>query len=164
MGRIKRIVIHCSDSEYGSAIEIDRWHRKRGWKKIGYMGVILNGYIASAQGNDYWVHSDGAFEWGRPLDHDKYIDSSEKEAHAFGINSQSVGICLIGKHDFSVRQLLNTRKLVNCLLSMWKLTTEDVVGHYEVDTKGKTCPNIDMDLFRQFLKNQQLIDKLVLKE
>jgi hypothetical protein len=36
MRAIKQIIIHCSDSEFGNVIQIDRWHRERGWKGIGY--------------------------------------------------------------------------------------------------------------------------------
>lgn len=162
MGTIKRIVLHCSDSKWGSAVEIDRWHRKRGWRKIGYMGVITNGYIMRYTSDAYWRFSDGAFEWGRPLDQDNEIESGEVEAHAFGINKESVGICLIGQHDFSVSQLLEARKLINHLRNKWGLSCQDVVGHYEVDSK-KTCPNIDMDTFRRFLIDHRLIDDLFKK-
>ena len=157
MGKIEKIVLHCSDSEWGSAVEIDRWHRARGWTKIGYMGVILNGYPIK---DVYWEPSDGAWEWGRPLDHDNLIEPNEIEAHAYGINSKSVGICMIGKSQFSYRQFMAARRFILALVAKWGLTLKDVIGHYEVD-KSKTCPNINMDTFRLFLTDVNLIDELM---
>ena len=43
MREIKKIIIHCSDSEFGDAALIDKWHKERGWTGIGYHYVILNG-------------------------------------------------------------------------------------------------------------------------
>jgi hypothetical protein len=132
MGKIEKIVLHCSDSEWGSAVEIDKWHRLR------------------KSDDAYWPDSDGSFEWGRPLDQDNDIEPREIEAHAYGINSKSVGICLIGTNDFSEKQLICAKNMINKLLKQWGLGHKDVIGHYEVDSR-KTCPNIDMDLFRKFL-------------
>ena len=55
------------------AAEIDRWHRERGWLKIGYHFVIKR---------------DGTIEEGRHVD--------EVGAHAKGHNSTSVSVCMIG--------------------------------------------------------------------
>jgi hypothetical protein len=43
--KIDTIVIHQSDSAFGNAAVIDKWHRERGWSGIGYHWVILNGRI-----------------------------------------------------------------------------------------------------------------------
>ncbi len=40
---IKRIIIHHSASDFGDAKLIDKWHKERGWKGIGYHFVVLNG-------------------------------------------------------------------------------------------------------------------------
>lgn len=159
MGTIEKIVLHCSDSEFGTAVEIDRWHRGRKppFKMIGYMGVILNGYPIPGV---YWEPSDGAWEWGRPVDHDNIIEPNEVGAHAFGINAKSVGICMIGKEKFSYHQFHAARRFILALVAKWKLSLKDVIGHYEVD-KGKTCPNINMDTFRLFLTDVNLIDELM---
>lgn len=156
--KIENIVIHCSDSDFGTAVMIDQWHRARGWKQIGYMGVILNGYPVK---DVYWEPSDGAWEWGRPLNQDNYLEPWEEEAHAFGINQKSVGICLIGKHSFSMRQLMGARQYVRQLCQMWGLPFSSVIGHYEVPNANKSCPNIDMKVFRAFLVDHHLIDDLV---
>jgi len=164
MSKINRIVLHCSDSEWGTAVEIDRWHRERGWRKIGYMGVILNGYPMRHSADSYWDHSDGSFEWGRPLDNDNFIEANEVEAHAFGINRNSVGLCLIGEKSFSMRQLIVARKIIRHLCDLWGLTYKDVIGHYEVPDANKPCPNINMDTFRKFLVNVDLIDDLMVNK
>jgi N-acetylmuramoyl-L-alanine amidase. len=163
MNKIEKIVIHCSDSEWGCAIDIDGWHRAKNppWKKIGYMGVILNGYVRP---NEYWEICDGSWEWGRAVDKDQWLEPDEVGAHALGLNSTTVGICLIGKEKFSFRQLLAARQYVNHFRELWKLTVADVVGHYEVDHAGKTCPNINMNTFRSFLIDHHLIDDLVCKQ
>ena len=70
------IVIHCSavrPNQRSSAKDIDDWHRKRGWKCIGYHFV---------------VRRDGTVETGRRLD--------EVGAHVVGHNRYSIGICYEG--------------------------------------------------------------------
>ena len=37
------IIVHHSDSDYGSAAIIDKWHRERGFDELGYHFVIGNG-------------------------------------------------------------------------------------------------------------------------
>ena len=70
------IIIHCSATPPSmdvGAKEIDKWHRQRGWRKIGYHYVITR---------------DGDIQEGRELD--------EIGAHCRGLNSTSVGVCLVG--------------------------------------------------------------------
>ena len=76
MRRITEIIIHCSATEAGrdfTAVDIDRWHKQRGFKRIGY---------------HYVVRLDGTVEEGRPV--------SEIGAHCKGHNAHSVGICYVG--------------------------------------------------------------------
>jgi len=74
--KINKIIIHCSATREGediSASTIDKWHKKRGWKGIGYHFVVrLNGII----------------ETGRML--------NECGAHTKGENCTSIGVCYIG--------------------------------------------------------------------
>jgi len=145
----KRIVIHCSDSFWGSAPEIRDWHiNGNGWRDIGYQYVINNGKIKV----DYYLDSmNGAIEIGRPIDGDMIVDSLEKGAHAYGYNSDSIGICLVGKEHFSPSQIGTLIDLVSDLMVKFKIPIKNVVGHYELDPK-KTCPNIDIDSFRKLLR------------
>lgn len=81
--RTDYIVIHCSATPASrdiGAAEIDRWHRDRGWRRIGYHLVI---------------RLDGTVERGRDLD--------AVGAHCKSHNYVSVGVCLIGGVDESGR-------------------------------------------------------------
>ena len=148
--RISNIVVHCSDSEWGSAAEIRRWHLERGWRDIGYHFVILNGVIRP----DYYVDTlDGNIEVGRQLDGDPFIDENEVGAHTLGYNENSVGICLIGVNGFSAPQIGALLKLLLHLSKLHKVENQAVLGHYETENAGgKTCPNINMSHIRYIVK------------
>ena len=77
MKDIEKIIVHCSATREGdesiNAEVIDRWHKKRGWKGIGYHFVIL---------------IDGLIETGRMID--------KCGAHTKGLNCSSISICYIG--------------------------------------------------------------------
>ena len=76
MRRITEIIIHCSATEAGrdfTAADIDRWHKQRGFKCIGY---------------HYVIRLDGTIEEGRPV--------TEIGAHCKGHNAHSIGICYVG--------------------------------------------------------------------
>ena len=73
------IIIHCSATRAGqdfTAADIDRWHRARGFRSIGYHFVI---------------RLDGTIEPGR--------DVSLDGAHCTGWNRRSIGICYVGGLD-----------------------------------------------------------------
>ena len=95
MREINKIIIHCSDSEFGSKKLIDKWHKERGWDGCGYHYVITNGI------DDYMVkynkNHDGLVQEGRPIE--------KMGAHVKGHNKDSIGICLIGKSNFTPAQL-----------------------------------------------------------
>lgn len=148
MKKWKRIVIHCSDSYWGSAVEVRQWHLDRGWSDIGYQYVIDNGKIKS---NYYLDCMNGSVEVGRPIDGDMIVEQGEQGAHAYGYNSDSIGVCLIGKERFTPAQMAALFDLVSDLMVKFEIEPENVVGHYELDPK-KTCPNIDMGAFRKLLK------------
>lgn len=74
-------VIHHTASPDVSAKTIDRWHRARGWKGIGY---------------HFLIHQDGTVEAGRPL--------NRKGAHAKGRNNR-IGIALCGYDTFTKEQI-----------------------------------------------------------
>ena len=163
--QVQDVFIHCSDSSWGTALEIDRWHKARGWDRIGYLCVIGNGKPFSGM-VEPWNFADGNVEWGRPLDDDTILESGEIEAQVFGWNDRSVGICLIGKPDsngkchFTQAQLLKAKEVVLELLNHFSLTADAVKGHGEVD-KGKICPGIDMNDFRAFIKGEMNVSDLL---
>lgn len=147
-----RIFIHCSDLDYGTAVAIADGHRKKGWKTIGYHECVSNGYPAKS-----WFDSktkvpylEGAVEIGRIIDADSEFEPFEQGAHVAGHNEQSYGICMIGKYEFSDIVLNRTLEVVRYRMSQFGIKPKNVLGHYECDS-GKTCPNIDMNIFRKHL-------------
>lgn len=137
MREIKKIIIHCSDTESGDAAAIKKFHMApppegRGWDDIGYHWVI---------------DLDGKIEPGRP--------EPEEGAHCEGHNFDSIGICMIGEKNFTVVQLESLQVLVRNKMDQYHLNENDVYGHYEFDTaiaQGKSCPNILGNVLRAFVK------------
>jgi len=149
--KIENIILHCSDSEFGSADIIRQWHKANGWRDIGYHFVITNGVLTSKA--PYMEENDGLVQCGRSFDGDSFITDNEVGAHALGYNSKSVGICLIGKTRFTAAQFGAAFKLIGDMCRKYDLKSQAVLGHYETaQAGGKTCPNIDMGAFRTLLK------------
>ncbi|NJO17739.1 MAG: hypothetical protein HC877_18995 [Thioploca sp.] len=160
--RHKGIVIHCSDSNYGDANIIDSWHQERDFKRsnkyinkfyplkhIGYHFVILNGYIDNSK--DYVSELDGYIQYGRAL--------GEVGSHAIG-NNEDVGICLIGKKEFSNHQIIQLYTLCLKLMLDLRIEYSAIIGHYETKYERnkpapKTCPNIGMNRVRTRLNAVQ---------
>lgn len=162
MADIKNIIVHCSDSAWGDEFVINKWHKERKFKtvnvggvemSIGYNAVILNGFLRNSR--DYIRSFDGALASGRYVDLDMDIEADEKMAHALGHNSTTIGICIIGKDKFTRMQIIRARLYITERMRIHGLNPEDVLGHYEVND-GKTCPNIDMDVFRRYLVDRNI--------
>lgn len=136
---IRKIIIHCSDSNWGNVDIINSWHIERGFSKIGYHYLILNGYetYKDLKEKAYKQGVDGLIQVGRSLD--------EVGAHCEGHNSDSIGICLIGTNAFTPNQLFSLKNLVLTLLKAFNLTPEDVYPHYYFNP-NKTCPNFNIKL------------------
>ena len=109
-----------------SAQDIDRWHREKGWLKIGYHFVIKR---------------DGTIEEGRHV--------NEIGAHAKGYNSTSVSICLIGgmtedltkaEDNFTEDQWLALGATVDMLTH--RFPDAEVIGHNEISEKD--CPSFNV--------------------
>ena len=151
MKSINYIILHCSDSVWGSAREIEKWHKARGWAGIGYHYVITNGWILPKLFLNVF---DGSIECGRILDEDAWIEENEIGSHTLGLNAESVGVCLIGVSKFSELQMTTARGLVWDLGKLYGVPYSNVLGHYETPSgkaQGKTCPNFDMKQFRESL-------------
>ena len=152
MRTINNIIIHCSLSTWGDVEIIDKWHKERGWKGIGYHYVILNG---SRTLRLYAKDNDGILEEGRPVEN--------IGAHVKGMNSDTIGVCLIGDSDFTKKQFKALDKLLFIFCKEYKLKYNDILGHYETSTgsvQGKTCPNFDMNKYRRTLKWKFLLHYL----
>ena len=77
--RIDAIIVHCTATPPGMKVtvdDIDRWHKARGWKGIGY---------------HYVVDLDGTVYRGRT---DDCVG-----AHCRGHNAHSIGVCYVGGLD-----------------------------------------------------------------
>ncbi len=133
---IKKIVIHCTDSQDSldiGANEIREWHtmqppKGNGWSDIGY---------------HYIVRRDGTIELGRPV--------WNPGAHVKGHNKTSIGVVWVGRDAPSDVQETRLLWLTRALIDLYKLNAlHDVFGHTELDPL-KSCPNIDMVRFRGHL-------------
>jgi N-acetyl-anhydromuramyl-L-alanine amidase AmpD len=92
----------------------------------------------------YVASDDGIIQEGRPLE--------IAGAHVKGQNTNSIGVCLIGKHHFTAKQLYDALPtLLQLLLPAYGLTFDNVYGHNEFDP-DKTCPNFDVNALRNLFK------------
>ncbi len=155
MQKVKSIILHSSDSPFGNALMIDKWHRERWNTGIGYSLVIPNGYPTkkNIEELNYIPFLDGSVEVGRVNDFNEWIEQNEVGAHALGYNQDSLGICFIlkkGVRELTKKQLRSGIEAVQTLLIKNRLEPTSVLGHYEINPK-KTCPDFDVEKFRQML-------------
>jgi len=132
------VIIHASDSSFGNASLITKWHVvERKWSNIGYHYVILNGLLSPYKRHEYF---NGHVESGRPLDDDKDMELDERGAHAFGYND-AVGICLIGlSATFTEAQLRALEHLIRRL--KYQFGEIKVMQHSDVDKKKPHCAGL----------------------
>jgi len=122
---IKLLVVHCSDSEDSqtlTALDLHKMHLNFGWDGIGYHKVI---------------NRSGKIENGRP---EYWIG-----AHVQGKNNISLGVCLIGRDKFTIKQYISLEKV----LRKWKSLYPEakIVGHRDTGNTDKTCPNFDVEFW-----------------
>lgn len=129
MRKIDYIVVHCTATKEGQdfkAKDIDKWHKQRGWKGIGY---------------HYVVDIDGTIEKGR--------NESEIGSHVAGWNKNSIGVVYVGGLD-SKGNPKDTRTEAQ-KEALWKLLTEllckypsaIIKGHRDFPNVSKACPCFD---------------------
>lgn len=128
MRKINQIIVHCSATPEGKnfhANDIDRWHKERGFDRIGY---------------HYVIDLDGTIEKGRTIE--------KVGAHVKGHNSNSIGVCYIGglasdgktpKDTRTVEQKTSLLRLLRELKSQFPAVT--IHGHREF--ANKACPCFD---------------------
>lgn len=128
MRNINLIIIHCTATQEGKdfkAKDIDKWHKQRGWKGIGY---------------HYVVDLDGTVEKGRPIE--------QVGAHCTGKNKNSIGIVYVGgldkngnpKDTRTPEQKEALWDLLRQLLCKYPKAT--IHGHNEFSNKA--CPCFDV--------------------
>lgn len=109
--KAKLLVIHHSASPATTTVDdIRRWHvQGNGWSDVGYHKIIkANGSISQGRADV------------RP------------GAHAPGVNSSSLGICLIGDFSTVLPPAAQRKTLVQTLASLCKrygLTSAAIIGH-----------------------------------
>lgn len=128
MRRINKFIIHCSATPEGrnfTVKDIDKWHRDRGFSKIGY---------------HYVIYLDGSIHKGR--------DESKIGAHCLGLNARSIGICYIGgltedgKTPKDTRTEAQKESLIKLLKELReKYPSAEIYGHR--DFANKACPCFD---------------------
>lgn len=122
MNKIDSIVIHCSATAEGKvykAADIDKWHRQRGFARIGY---------------HYVIDLDGTIEEGRPLTQEG-AHCADKGLSGTSYNKHSIGICYIGGLDAkgkamdtrTIAQKVAMNELVAKLVSTYDI--RDILGH-----------------------------------
>ena len=123
--KISLLVVHCSDTNDNSkvsAIDIHKMHLGFGWDGIGYHKIInRSGKIENGR-PEYWVG-----------------------AHVKGKNEISLGVCLIGKNNFTKKQFRSLEKV----LKKWMATYPNakIIGHRDTGDTQKTCPNFDVNMW-----------------
>ncbi|MFS1918571.1 MULTISPECIES: N-acetylmuramoyl-L-alanine amidase [unclassified Vibrio] len=121
------ITVHCSATppqQYIDVAEIRRWHKKRGWRDVGYHFVIRR---------------NGDVELGRPL--------SQTGAHVKGHNKGNIGVCMVGgcnadlqpEDNFTLAQRKALFGLTAALQEQFLIPDENVKGHKDWRV-NKACP------------------------
>ena len=129
MRNINEIIIHCSATKEGAnfhASDIDKWHKQKGWKGIGY---------------HYVIDLEGTIEKGRPI--------TEIGAHCTGHNKNSIGICYIGglAKDGKTAKDTRTKEQKDAMLKLLieliiKYPKATIHGHNEF--AAKACPSFNV--------------------
>lgn len=117
-GSTKYIVLHHSEvTSKHTASDVHQWHMSKGWAGIGY---------------HYFIAKDGEIYEGRP--------HNTIGAHAYGVNSKSVGICFEG--DFNKEELTdNQEKAAITLITLLSFAYPDAKLCRHCDfTAKKNCP------------------------
>jgi len=137
--RPRKIIIHHSAREEWSPEEVNKYHKSKGWKGIGY---------------NFYIRKDGTIYYGRPED--------SEGAHTIGENNNSIGICLEGnfeEEEVSEKQLdslLNLSLYISLKYDIYK-----IMGHkeaYETLCPGKKFPleNVKVEIrnnIKEYKKN-----------
>lgn len=129
MRKITKLIIHCSATPEGrdyTVADIDRWHRARGFKGIGY---------------HYVIYRDGSVHPGRAVE--------VIGAHCTGQNADSIGICYIGGLAADGKTAKDTRtpaqkEALRNLVAELKAKYPGVTVHGHREFANKACPCFDV--------------------
>ncbi len=126
--QIDMLVIHATATKPNQdigVVEIDDWHRQRGWREIGYHAVIRR---------------NGVIEQGR--------DITKQGAHAKGYNRKSIGVALVGgvdenlnpQNNFTQAQWQSLKTYVQDFIKQFPKAK--IIGHNQISSKA--CPCFDV--------------------
>ena len=120
--KISLLVVHCSDTDNNnkiSALDIHKMHLNFGWDGIGYHKVITRSGKVENGRPEYWIG-----------------------AHVKGKNHISLGVCLIGRDNFTKNQFNS----LESILKKWKklYPNAKIVGHKDTGNTSKSCPNFNV--------------------
>ena len=128
MREINEIIVHSTATPKGmnaTAIDIDKWHRAKGYDCIGYHFVILKG---------------GQIQAGRAV--------GAVGAHCRGHNANTIGIAYVGglnehKQSADTRTQAQKNALICLIKELLKIypTIKKISGHR--DYNNTACPSFD---------------------
>lgn len=130
MKEVLYIVLHCTSthpSQHVTVDDIDRWHKARGWEKIGY---------------HWYVDRDGNIFPGR----EEYYAG----AHVRHYNQHAIGVCYEGGVDekgryADTRTPAQKAKLYFLLKDLKESYPHaKIVGHRDFPNIHKECPCLDV--------------------
>jgi len=135
MRKIDKIIIHCTATYEGREVSIetiDKWHKARGWKGVGY---------------HFLIGLDGTVSYGR--------DVATIGAHTRGQNGSSLGIAYVGgvdaqkepKDTMTEKQELSMLELIRGL----RIVFGDLALHGHNEYANKACPSFDVQEKYKFL-------------
>lgn len=136
ISEIDHIVIHCANTPNGSQrwtiLDIDDWHRERGFKRDQTIRLASRPHLNHV-GYHLVVNPDGSVARGRSI--------AEVGAHARGVNTRSIGICLIGTDRYTRPAWIALREAIEEIQD--ELDREiKIIGHNEISHKD--CPGFSV--------------------
>jgi N-acetylmuramoyl-L-alanine amidase len=124
------IIIHHTATDQGSALLLDKSHKNRGWKGLGYHFLINNGTQGKPDG-----HIESSVRWVH----------QENGAHckASSMNRKGIGIAIVGNYSNEIpssKQLDTLVYTVNILRQYYKIPKSNIMGHKDVPGASTECP------------------------
>ncbi|MBU0571361.1 MAG: N-acetylmuramoyl-L-alanine amidase [Candidatus Omnitrophica bacterium] len=126
----KYIIIHHSATDKGNSENFDMAHKNRGWQGVGYHFVIDNGTCGKENGQ-----IETTPRWIKQLD--------GAHCKVGGMNSDGIGICLVGnfsEEEVSARQMRSLVILTQKLKNYYNIPSSRVMGHKDVPGAQTECP------------------------
>lgn len=137
LDEVKKIIIHHTAGSGGESVEdIHAFHQRQGWAGIGY---------------HYLIDRNGTVYRGRP--------DWAKGAHAYGFNSESLGVCLAGNFSDTVPFLGQLRSLIYLTADLcarsW-IDIDAVFGHGYIPggEHDTACPGTNLMAVMPLIRGQ----------